>query len=33
MQEDARDIVDSKLEIAVGKFLGMKEMKSWVSSA
>ena len=31
--EDMRDIVDSKSEISEGKFLGMKEMKSCVSSA
>ena len=28
-----RDIVDSKSEIAVGKFLGINATKSWVSSA
>ena len=26
-----REIVDSKSEIAVGRFFGMNEMKSWVS--
>ena len=33
IQEDMRDIVDSKSEIAVGRFLEMNQMKSWVSPA
>ena len=33
IEQDMRDIVDSKLEIAVLRFWGMKEMKSCVSSA
>ena len=28
IQEDMRNIVDSQSEIVVGKFVGMKEMKS-----